>query len=386
MNYRNTEMKIDQLVAYLNEDKINLSPAFQRGHVWGPKIRRKLLANVVQGKPIPAVFLYKEAAGAKYSYNILDGKQRIESIILFVGNSRQGGFTIPNWERYFTEKTTRTTGGFWIEFDGRKVRFENLDDNVVRDLREYAIPTVEIQLNEETTLDEIISLFVDINQQGVPVNRFDVVKAMYRDDPLLRKTFQLIAIHQQRGQDVFYRTVRNDITFVLKRLQIVSAVKENNSKVDRMWEKLLELSLFAITNEHRKPIDILKGFISGKTAGKNRLDRKSEKAVRQVFAFLKKAYTNARIGQSRLATDQTHFYSLATLLLTTGRFPNIAEGELLRKLEAVALYVDRADTSGLSRSATKTLKEYMEVSKKQTTDVSRRQDREKLLKRGIENA
>jgi hypothetical protein len=51
----------------------------------------------------------------------------------------------------------------------------------VRNFAEYAIPTVEIQLDEGTTLDEIISLFVDINQQGVPVNRFDVVKAMYKN-------------------------------------------------------------------------------------------------------------------------------------------------------------------------------------------------------------
>jgi len=81
MNYRNAEMKIDQLVAYLNEEKINLSPAFQRGHVWSTRLRRKLLINMVQGKPIPAVFLYKEASGARYSYNILDGKQRIESVM-----------------------------------------------------------------------------------------------------------------------------------------------------------------------------------------------------------------------------------------------------------------------------------------------------------------
>ena len=73
MNYRNTEMKIDQLVNYFNEEKINLSPAFQRGHVWKLRTRRQLIANIVQGRPIPAIFLYKEASGARYSYNILDG-------------------------------------------------------------------------------------------------------------------------------------------------------------------------------------------------------------------------------------------------------------------------------------------------------------------------
>ena len=75
MNYRNSEMKIDQMVGYLNEEKINLSPPFQRGHVWTIKARKSLLRNIVAGKPIPAIFLYKEASGSRYSYNILDGKQ-----------------------------------------------------------------------------------------------------------------------------------------------------------------------------------------------------------------------------------------------------------------------------------------------------------------------
>src|SRR5580704_5788090 len=88
MNYRNSEMKIDQIISYFNEEKINLIPPFQRGHVWNPTTRKKLMKNMVQGRPIPAIFLYKEASGSKYSYNILDGKQRLESLLLFVGGER----------------------------------------------------------------------------------------------------------------------------------------------------------------------------------------------------------------------------------------------------------------------------------------------------------
>ncbi len=84
MKYQNLDMKIDQFVAYVNSDKINLIPSFQRGHVWNLPTRRKLIANVVKGRPIPAIFLYKEASGGSYDYNILDGKQRLESLILFI--------------------------------------------------------------------------------------------------------------------------------------------------------------------------------------------------------------------------------------------------------------------------------------------------------------
>jgi uncharacterized protein with ParB-like and HNH nuclease domain len=83
MKYVNREMKIDQIVGYFNEKKINLIPPFQRGTVWPITFRRKLIQNMVQARPIPAIFLYKQEAGDKLSYNILDGKQRLESLILF---------------------------------------------------------------------------------------------------------------------------------------------------------------------------------------------------------------------------------------------------------------------------------------------------------------
>jgi len=85
MKYTNSDMKLDQFVAYLNEGKINLVPPFQRGHAWRLPLRRKLMENVVKGRPIPAIFLYRDAVGNKYEYNILDGKQRLESLILFIG-------------------------------------------------------------------------------------------------------------------------------------------------------------------------------------------------------------------------------------------------------------------------------------------------------------
>jgi hypothetical protein len=151
MNYRNTEMKIDQILNYFNEEKINLSPAFQRGHVWPIGTRRKLLANIVQGKPIPAIFLYKEASGARYSYNILDGKQRLESLILFVGNERSD-LAVENWAKYFFDDNIRKKVGFWVQLPDGKMPFKKLDEQVVRDFREYAIPTVEISLSEDCSI------------------------------------------------------------------------------------------------------------------------------------------------------------------------------------------------------------------------------------------
>ncbi|MGB8593189.1 MAG: DUF262 domain-containing protein, partial [Candidatus Acidiferrales bacterium] len=314
MNYRNSEMKIDQFVSYLNEEKINLSPAFQRGHVWKQADRKKLLKNVILGKPIPAIFLYKEASGSRYSYNILDGKQRLESLILYIGNKRTD-LAISRWDKYLFGEAHKKHVGYKVGLADGEKSFADLDEGAVRDFREYAIPTIEISLGDDTGLDEVISLFVDINQQGVAVNRFDIVKAINRNDALLKSVFELLSVDQRRGQDVLYKMKRNEFTSVLKRLKIVESAAAPNSKVDRMWERMLEFVTFYRSKIHRKPVDILKSFIGGARTGSKKLSAGEIRDLRAVFRFLRGAYKYTALGSSRLASDQTYFYTMLTTIL-----------------------------------------------------------------------
>lgn len=124
MHYTNSQMKLDQLIGYFNERKINLIPPFQRGHVWKLPVRQRLLQNMVTGRPIPAIFLYKEADGSKFTYNILDGKQRLESLLLFIGNGRSDVKVDAVRDYFFSEKE-RSLINFPINFEGRKGRSKN---------------------------------------------------------------------------------------------------------------------------------------------------------------------------------------------------------------------------------------------------------------------
>ncbi|HEX9119977.1 MAG TPA: DUF262 domain-containing protein, partial [Terriglobales bacterium] len=239
MKYVNREMKVDQIIGYFNLHKINLIPPFQRGTVWQLPLRQKLMVNMIQARPIPAIFLYKQADGSQFAYNILDGKQRLESLILFVGDKR-ADMKIEHVKSYFFGKPAAQDANYRIPLNGKMHRFKDLDDELVRAFREYAIPTIEIDLDDESTsIDEIVNLFIDINQQGVKVSRFDVVKAL-GNDPLFRQVFDLIAIKQIRKKSVYYKAKGNSFGFVMKRLNIVARVPDKNSQVDRMWERLTE--------------------------------------------------------------------------------------------------------------------------------------------------
>jgi hypothetical protein len=384
MNYRNTELKLDQIVGYLNQEKINLSPAFQRGHVWPIGTQRKLITNIVLGRPIPAIFLYKEASGSRYSYNILDGKQRIESLILFIA-AGQGDFGIKNWSKYFFAEKLRDRASFWIQLPEGKRTFAKLPEEVLRDLGEYAIPTVEITLTDESHLDEIINLFVDINQQGVSVSRFDIVKAMGANNKLLKSVFGLIALKQQRQEDVFYKAKANDFTRVLKRLQIIERAADARSQVDRMWERLLEIALFYQSRQHRKPSDILKSFISGATRGSAAqppasLKTAEQKALRKIFQFLSRAYaTKDGLGETSMATDQTHFYTLITSLIGTELLTKYEEADLIARLTRFGRIISNKEPKPSAKKVASAIGRYLVLSSDRTADAPRREERQQKL-------
>ncbi len=294
MNYRNTEIKLAALVGYFNDDTINLNPVFQRGQVWNVALRRGLVENIVKGRPIPAIFLYKDDRGSRYTYNILDGKQRLESLLLFIGSSNPQ-LKIDNLGKYFFPRA-RTDAEFWINLEGKKVYFKNLADHHLRDFREYVIPTIEITLDEDTNFGDIISLFVDINQKGLKVTRFDIVKAMSARNWLLKSVFALLALDERREQAKFYRIKNNEFSYVLKRLSVIAKASDNQVKVDRMWERLLEIAQFVQSGDHRKPVDILKGFISARDQTQPRLTAEETAKLRRVFRFLRSAYKGKRLA------------------------------------------------------------------------------------------
>jgi hypothetical protein len=286
MKYQPTPLKIEQLVSYFKEHVIDLTPAFQRGRVWSVKLRKGLLKNILQGKPVPAIFLYKKPSGSKNLWIILDGKQRLESILLYIGSQRKD-FQIAEWKQYIFGKKTRLQAHFSCDVGGQQKSIGNLTNEEVRLFRNYVLSIIEIDFEEDATLDEMIQLFVDINRNGVKVNRFDIVKALYLKDPLLTQIFGLLAHKSKKGKDTFYRVRPTAFSRVFNKLEMVNHVEDSAARVDAMWEKLFELALFVRKGQHRKPVQILKEFIDRQNGQKEaKLDSDELQMLSQIFGFI----------------------------------------------------------------------------------------------------
>jgi hypothetical protein len=384
------KLKIENLRGYFQDETIDLAPRFQRGRVWGRKDRQGLIKNILQGKPVPAIFLYKTPSGSRNNFIILDGKQRLESILLYIGNQRQD-FKITNWISYIFGDD-RKEHGFKAPIGGKKKSLKELSDEEIVKFRDYSLLVIEIEFDDDTTLQEIVELFVDINQTGVKVTRFEIVKSLYRDDPLLNQVLGLIALAQKRGKDIYYKIKSTPFTQVLRQLDVVSHVGDRQAQVDIMRERLFEYALFSQTGAHRKPSQILKDYISQKqSAIKPILNKDQLRLLTNVFKFLKECGKNKKFHDTRLATEQTHFYVLITFLMDETRnirpenVDSFFTPGLTKKLIALdSLLAEK--TRAQNTTISEKVKDYALLSAKQTTDAAKRQQRQKLFKELLEVA
>jgi hypothetical protein len=388
MIFRNSEMKMEDLISNFRGGKINLIPPFQRPRVWTLPLRKRLLENMVKGKPIPAVFLYKQPDGSQYYYSILDGKQRLESILLFIGDKRPK-VTIENWRDYFFKSQVEGNFKVNIALDGQRAvnkSFAELEDELVREFTQYPIATIEIDLNmeaEDGGLKEIIDLFIDINSYGKKVSRFDIVRTMKNKNRLLSDVFDLLAQKQKRRKDWFFKMKDNEFTAVLKFQSSVAGLgpAKHQERIDRMWERLLEIALFIRTKQHRTLAQILQAFLGSKV-NEGRLTAVEMQTLRRLFAFLKSLYTQPGMKKSRLATDQPHFYTMVTSIYDLNLRELYGDIELKRKVVGFSKLM--SEESKPSREIAKNFKEYMTLSSKQTTHPGRRASRQEEFAKIIE--
>lgn len=149
-----------QTVSWFNDRKndgtLEISPKFQRRAVWLEKERAMLLDTMLCQLPFPEVYVHVETNpdSGKQKWAVVDGQQRITSILKFVDNE----FQLPkndNWNReYFRELSPEIKGQLW----DYKI--------VVRTLR---------QASDE----EIRGLFTKLNTNNIALNDQELRNARY---------------------------------------------------------------------------------------------------------------------------------------------------------------------------------------------------------------
>lgn len=144
---------------------LNLSPGFQRESVWTKSDRQKLIDSILRNYPIPAIFLYKRIEDGDIIYDVIDGKQRIETFLMFMGLIKGNQFYVKtNLDKPEKEKITY-----------KLLQKRSLQNKLLG----YKITTIEV----EGEPSDVIELFVRINSTGKALTSAEKRHAKYFRSP-----------------------------------------------------------------------------------------------------------------------------------------------------------------------------------------------------------
>jgi hypothetical protein len=166
---------------------LNLEPGFQRKSVWTLTDRRKLIQSVLEGYPVPSIFLYSRQENGKTIYDVLDGKQRLETIFMFtrVKPFHRDTFQV---KYYFPDDDPNEWTGIW---DWKSLEKYH---------RDAPFLTYKLQVAEVSgPLSEIVDLFVRINSTGKALTTSERRHAKFYTSSFLRDAEKL----SRKNRDFF---------------------------------------------------------------------------------------------------------------------------------------------------------------------------------------
>lgn len=159
---RNSNMCMDvcSLLEKIIEKKIDIDPIYQRNFVWTLKQKQKYIENLFKEKAIISpTFLLLNCENDKLKYELLDGKQRILTIMDFIFNK----FSLSNGK--FFKDLSKTDSNFILY---HKVLYTRIEKDGFGNL----------------SLNEKIELFLEINELGTKMSdsHIEKIKSMMEEN------------------------------------------------------------------------------------------------------------------------------------------------------------------------------------------------------------
>ncbi len=142
-----------QTIAWINgrrtDGSLEISPKFQRRAVWMEAERKALIGTIMDGLPFPEIYVQQETdpnTGAE-KHIVVDGQQRVTSILMFIDNE----VTLPTAEawsgQYFNDLDELQKTRFW-NYKVVVRGLSNTGDIEIRDLFQR-LNTNNISLNDQ---------------------------------------------------------------------------------------------------------------------------------------------------------------------------------------------------------------------------------------------
>ncbi|WP_177324809.1 GmrSD restriction endonuclease domain-containing protein [Reyranella massiliensis] len=351
LKHKTTTKSVLELTNLYQNSHLNLAPGFQRQSVWRDRDRAKLIESILRNYPLPAIFLYRREDDGDLVYDVIDGKQRLESIFMYTGAIRG--------QRY-EARAQLSDDSSPEKVDWSMLKRRRMQSRILG----YEVPVIEV----DGDIGDIIDVFVRINSTGKALTRQEQRHAKYYQSPFLKEAARLA----HKFEPYFLRQ------------RILSPGQTSRMKhVELICELMLSLSQGDVLNKKTALDRVMdtQSYDSRQTQKASRLATATLNRVNWMFPHLK----TTRLRQV------TDFYSLTILIgkfeaegmILTDRRRNTLAWDLLQSFAATVDEVRELQRKAKGAGPNQELyRDYLLTVSQMTDDVNQRRKREQIL-RGI---
>lgn len=152
---------INDFLNWYDNEELKLSPKYQRNSVWNNSAKSYLIDTILRGYPIPQIFLRQiiDTNTRRTTREIIDGQQRLRSIIEFTQNS----FSI------LKNHNNELAGKY----------YNDLDEDYKEKFLNFNISTEIIKLKEDS---KIYEMFARLNTNNMALNKQELRNAKFWGD------------------------------------------------------------------------------------------------------------------------------------------------------------------------------------------------------------
>lgn len=234
MNFDLVIWKISDLLKVYDENRLDLSPPYQRNEVWTAKAQQKLLESILRGKPIPSFFLLKKAND---TFEMIDGQQRARTIIGYFKNLIVDHENLTFAQRVGKAQVRRRAS---TDFLGYRLSI-----------------TIVTEIHDDEPIEEYYAL---LNSSGLRLNRPELKKAEYFTTNFLKLVMECTENDTLQSLRLFTESSAarmNDVDFVSELIALMKfGISDKKEKVDQLYEDDITLSeLHGLKNEFAKQME-----------------------------------------------------------------------------------------------------------------------------------
>jgi hypothetical protein len=204
MQFEIVRWKVKELLTLYKEDRLNLTPPYQRNFIWSIKDQKALIDSIlIKEFPLPTFFIRKVDDN---SYEMVDGQQRTRTILAYFNNH----FEV---DLKFSESI--------------KKKIEEFDISV----------TIITEIRSDESIEEF---YTRVNKTGLKLNKPELAKAEHFDTNFLALNEELAREGKLQSLNLFGESSTkrmNDIDLVSELVAyLVYNIYDKKEKVDDLYK------------------------------------------------------------------------------------------------------------------------------------------------------